>query len=839
MRCSNSLSSTLTWSVATVSATLLSSAALAQDECTSAVNVTAGVPAPFDTSNATPSSNPAPDDSQCPGTYLSWGTANPDVWFRFVAPETGLVDFSTCLASSFDTSMVIYKGSSCSSLTQVACNGDGEGEGGCQDYWSRVVGLSAQPGEVFYIRIGGYTGAAGTDSGPGALTVTFTAVAAGCATATGECDEAHGGLGCVDPACCTAVCTVNPLCCDIAWDAGCVEVGVELCGFYVYQCIPGGPANNCATNATVVTASGTRQFNSAGATTDGPAHSGDTCQSGNDFFFNDLWWRIPVAANGALVISTCGTTPYDNKLAVYDMGTTPSSYDFNTLPDTLVGCNDDGAGGACFLTDGTTPYASAMTVNVEAGRTYLVRMGSFTEGQTGSGSIAFTVPTPCVLDTPTIFEGEACGSSLNNGCNAAGEAENIQLGATVAGTFWADNDTRDTDFYRLSIASDTQVTVSVKSASFATVLILGGDLSVPECDGISVISAATGACPATTTACLKTGEYFIFVGTAAATGGGGFNGNPCGNGVFNNYTLKVTGSPAECPVILGTTCDDPGPDSRQLSEAATTTGNFVQGCATGCGNLSGGNADTQFAVKIGGGNLLKEISCVSFGVAALRSVTPTGQACGYGASDLLIPCEVALYRDLDGGDPRNFIEFAGDGNDLELIESFNVLLPSGVYMGTLQPDEPICVENETNLVFVLKTPNLFQGPVEGVPAGAGYRAGIGVAIPPAGGFATFNVFGRYTLCTGAGQGVFTPFGVGATGAISYQWPVSINGTAGGCSGGGNDCPADLDGNGVINGFDLSAVLAGWGTPAGDTNGDGTTNGIDITTILSAWNTNCP
>ena len=825
MRCSNSLSSTLTWSVATIGASLLASAALAQDECTSAANVTAGVPASFDTTNATPSANP-PTDALCPGTYLSWGNSN-DVWFRFTAPEGGIVDFSTCSAGSYDTSMAIYRGTSCANATIIACNGDGEGEGGCQQYYSRVVGVSATAGDVFYIRIGGYTGTTGSDSGPGALTVTFTAVSGSCATATGECDEPHGGLGCNDPVCCSAVCAFNPLCCDVAWDVGCVQGAVDACGLFFYQCQAGGPVNNCATNATVVTASGTRTFNTTGSTTDGPAHSGDTCQSGNDFFFNDVWWRVPVAANGTLGISTCGTAPYDTKLAVYDMGTTPSSYDFNTLPDTLVACNDDGAGGACFLTDGTTPYASSMNVNVQAGRTYLVRLASYIEGEVGSGSIAFTVPTPCALDSATQTESEACGSVANNGCNAGGEAENILLGATVAGTFWADNDERDTDFYRLSIANDTRVTVSVKSASFATVLVLGGDLSVPECDGISTISAASGACPATATVCLKSGEYFIFVGTANADGTGAFNGNPCGNGVFNNYTLKVTGEAAECPVILGAVCTDPGPDSRQLSTTSAPTGNFVQACATACGNLSGGSADVLFATKIQGGNLLKEISCVNFGVAALRSVTPTGGTCGYGASDRLIPCEVALYRDTDGGDPRNVSAAAGDGNDLQLIESFNVLVPSGVFMGTFQPDEPICVENETNLVFVFKTPNLFNGTVEGVPAGAGYRAGIGVAAGP---YAS-NTFSLAALCGN------TQFG--AIGANAYEWPVIVNGTAGSCSGGGNDCPADLDGNGIINGFDLSAVLAGWGTPAGDTNGDGTTNGIDITTILSAWNTTCP
>jgi hypothetical protein len=66
---------------------------------------------------------------------------------------------------------------------------------------------------------------------------------------------------------------------------------------------------------------------------------------------------------------------------------------------------------------------------------------------------------------------------------------------------------------------------------------MGGDITVPECDGISVLTTGSGACPATATACLQPGEYFIFVGPTQADGTGAFSGNPCGNGVFNNYSM--------------------------------------------------------------------------------------------------------------------------------------------------------------------------------------------------------------------------------------------------------------------------------------------------------------
>ena len=108
MRCSNSTLSTMTWSVATLGVALLSSTSLAQDECTTAVTVTPGTPAPFNTTTATSSADPVSDD-QCAATFLAWGTTNPDVWFKYTATQSGILTFSTCQSGSFDTSKRSWK----------------------------------------------------------------------------------------------------------------------------------------------------------------------------------------------------------------------------------------------------------------------------------------------------------------------------------------------------------------------------------------------------------------------------------------------------------------------------------------------------------------------------------------------------------------------------------------------------------------------------------------------------------------------------------------------------------------------------------------------------------
>jgi hypothetical protein len=795
------------------------SSALAQDECASAPTLVTGVASAFNTATATASPQ-AVSGALCAGTYLNWNATQKDVWFKWTAPAlSGTIDITTCDAASYDTSIVLYEGS-CGSLVEVACNGDSSGgNSSCQQYYSEILGYVITPGSTYYVRIGGYNDAVGT----GNLLLNFTQGAANCGSA-GACNVVHATPGCDDVSCCNIVCNLFPSCCDTGWDQSCVDIAIPECGFY--SCTPVGPANNCATNPTNVPGDGTYAFNTTGATMDGPNHDGAGCNSGTDTFFNDVWWKFVAPANGVVSISTCGTVGYDNKLAVYNLGANPVGFDYNDLDTVLVGCNDDGSA-TCFLTDGVTPYASAMTATVAQGNTYLIRMGSYVDGETGAGSITIDLPSACSLDVNNKTEGEACGSNSNGGCNdLAGGApvEFISLGDTFKGTFnttldaATGNVVRDLDWYRLNLTSDQTLTVNLKSETFAFAALLGG-----ECGNTITLATTAAGCPESFSLCVKAGAYYLIAGPDFDDGS-----LACGQGSRNEYSLKVTGAPASCPSTLDTTCSAPGPDNRQLSVNAAPTGNFVQGCATGCGNGTGGSTDNSFATVITGANLLKEISCFNFGVAALRSVTPTGGTCGYGASDLLIPVVLSVYRDTNGGSPTNFASTGSANGDLVLIQSWNVLVPSGVYMANFEPDEPLCVENETNLVFVMDTPNLFNGTVQGVPSGAGYRCGAGVA---AGAYPS-NMFLRYTLCTGTAQNVFQPVGANA-----YEWPVIVNGAAAACS--GSNCPGDFNGDGVRDGADLGALLAGWGTGGGDVNDDGNTDGADLGALLAVFGTACP
>jgi hypothetical protein len=49
-----------------------------------------------------------------------------------------------------------------------------------------------------------------------------------------------------------------------------------------------------------------------------------------------------------------------------------------------------------------------------------------------------------------------------------------------------------------------------------------------------------------------------------------------------------------------------------------------------------------------------------------------------------------------------------------------------------------------------------------------------------------------------------------------------------------DCPADLSGDGQVDGKDLAVLLSSWGSWNGDINGDGLSDGNDLGILVAAW-----
>ncbi len=151
------------------------------DNCEEAITAYDGANA-FDTTNATDSGYGEPDDTMCSGTYLNW-LASPDQWLVYSPSGSGVLSVSLCDAASYDTSLVVYQGNDCASLTQVACNGDSTVESGCQVYYSGTYDIPVDGSDI-YIRLGGYNAAVGA----GTCTITFADDSvASCCLPDGSC----------------------------------------------------------------------------------------------------------------------------------------------------------------------------------------------------------------------------------------------------------------------------------------------------------------------------------------------------------------------------------------------------------------------------------------------------------------------------------------------------------------------------------------------------------------------------------------------------------------------------------------------------------------------------
>ena len=125
--------------------------AQATNNCASAPLLTSYGSYPFNTKGAT---TDGAANVLCNGSGNQ--TIHNDVWYRFRAPETFIVDISTCGLTSLNTKIAVYAGAVCSAPL-LACSDDACGT------QSRVT-FDAVKGQIYLIRVGANV-AAGIGSG--------------------------------------------------------------------------------------------------------------------------------------------------------------------------------------------------------------------------------------------------------------------------------------------------------------------------------------------------------------------------------------------------------------------------------------------------------------------------------------------------------------------------------------------------------------------------------------------------------------------------------------------------------------------------------------------------
>ena len=171
----------------------------------------------------------------------------------------------------------------------------------------------------------------------------------------GPCGQVHAEPGCDNIDCCAAVCELDFYCCDISWDASCVNKAVELCGVT--------PTNDDCQAARPL-GLGRFPFTNLNCSNDGPdVISECTTAPEGGSIVNDVWFSHTALADNGVFVSTCGHADFDTQILVYD-----------ACGGELIACNQNSS----VCPDGTS-LVGFMGV---AGETYLIRVA----GVTGAGS---------------------------------------------------------------------------------------------------------------------------------------------------------------------------------------------------------------------------------------------------------------------------------------------------------------------------------------------------------------------------------------------------------------------------------------------------------------------
>ncbi len=136
------------------------------------------------------------------------------------------------------------------------------------------------------------------------------------------------------------------------------------------------PSNDACTSPITVAPNSSYAFANCNATTDAGISNG--CAS--SFVTRDVWYRFTAPAAGVFSLDTNGST-FDTILSVFAGSACPAA--------TAVACDDDGGAGS----------ASAVSMNVQAGQTYMIRVGGYsTTTPFGDGTLNVNFNPSCRCD---------------------------------------------------------------------------------------------------------------------------------------------------------------------------------------------------------------------------------------------------------------------------------------------------------------------------------------------------------------------------------------------------------------------------------------------------------
>ncbi len=153
--------------------------------------------------------------------------------------------------------------------------------------------------------------------------------------------------------------------------------------------------------------------------------------------------------------------------------------------------------------------------------------------------------TPCTIDCPvgSVDEAEPCGDDTNGGCNMATPAfEGISCGDTICGTVWAQDGTRDTDWFTVTTTVATEFTITFDTeVPLGAFVVTGTEEGNPSCsDLLGYLITDIGTCSGgdeLTLPILAAGEYWFIVYPEEGEGNPIFDYYPCGT--RNTYYMTL------------------------------------------------------------------------------------------------------------------------------------------------------------------------------------------------------------------------------------------------------------------------------------------------------------
>ena len=753
------------------------------------------------------------------------------MYFTFTAAATDTYTFSTCVGTGFDTRIAVMN--DCNPANGVlACNDDA-----CALQSSTSTALTE--GQTVTVVVGGFSA---TGGGPGTLTV---AAAGGGGGGGGGCDPASNSEIFVGPN-------------DFTTVAG--SGNLDLTGI----CDPGVYGDDLLYNVsyyrftptaddiwTVTTCEGTAFDTRLAVLTSCDPTTTVAC---ND---DDL-----ACANFTSTLEFTGTAGVEVVIAVGGYGATNAGPGVVTIiqGSTAIPCGDPKAGDCC-IANGTPSCndeaccnsvcaADAFCCDVEWDQV-CADQAAFLCGACGAGS--------CKIATGTVTEFEACGEDTNGGCNGGGAAEFAAVGDVINGTFWADADFRDTDWYVLSLTEATEVTVTINANMPCFTAFV--DLA---CGGI-LGTASSGNCGGATTFCFPPGDYYIVALPSV------FSGFPCGFEFGNDYSLTVTGVPCDASAPANDNCVDatvavvganPFDNTFAGSEyvdptcgfggdpflkdvwftfTPATSGNFTLETCSGPAPFDTG-IEVWSACPLDGGSLLgcndDGTGCAAFASSLTQSmdagityvIRVAGWAGASGATDLVISEAAAPPANDECADAlpilvgsTDFNTAGASGTTVACTKFGNANIYNDLWYSYEAAGEGTCTISTCGASFDTKIA-VFDGCSGALIACNDDSTTCGATAL------------QSELTFAASCGVTYKVSIGAFGVAGFGSGTIALTQEGTC---GSNCPADIDGDGSVNAADLSALLGNWGNSgAGDVDGDGFVNAADLSLLLSAWGT-CP